>query len=112
MAIPVVDITRIIEWIKNAGADLVKWLAFRAFLLAIVSTVVPIAIYSGWLLIQEKLVTYTQSQMTSGDMWSGTMVELTGLGAWLADKLQFQACFSVLATAVAFKFVLGFFHKG
>ncbi len=53
--IPVVDLTRIIEWVKNAGADLIKWLAFRALLLAVVSTLVPLAIYSGWLLINEKI---------------------------------------------------------
>ena len=47
----------------------------------------------------------------TGDMWSGTMIQLTGLAAWLANLFQFQACFSVLATALTFKFVLGFFKK-
>lgn len=110
MAIPVVDLTRIIEWVKNAGADVVKWLALRALILGAVTTLVPLAIYSGWMIIQEKLIAYTQTQMT-GSFWSGTMVELTGLAAWIGTRLQFQACFTILATALSFRFVLGFFKK-
>ncbi len=110
MAIAVLDITRIIEWIKNAGAEVVKWLALRALILGAVTTLVPLAIYSGWLIIQEQLITYTQTQMT-GDFWGGTMVEYTGLAAWIGTRLQFQACFTILATALSFRFVLGFFKK-
>ena len=110
MAIPVVDLTRIIEWVKNAGADIIKWLALRALILGAVTTLVPLAIYSGWLLIQEKLIEYTQTQMT-GDFWNGSVVELTGLAGWLGERLQLQACFTILATAMSFRFVLGFFKK-
>ena len=110
MAIPVVDLTRIVEWIKNAGADVVKWLAFRALLLGVVGTLVPLAIYSAWLLISEKLITFIQGQMT-GDLWTGTMVPLTGLAAWIGTRLQFQQCFTILASALVFRFVLGFFKK-
>lgn len=108
--IPVVDLTRIIEWVKNAGADIIKWLALRALILGAVTTLVPLAIYAGWKLIQEQIVTYAQTQMT-GDVWTGTIVELTGLAAWLGSKLQFQACFTILATAMSFRFILGFFKK-
>ncbi|MCG8642292.1 MAG: hypothetical protein MI862_21380 [Desulfobacterales bacterium] len=108
--IPVVDLTRIVEWVKNVGADIIKWIALRTLLLAIVTTLVPMAIYHGWLLIQEQLFTFLQGQM-SGDLWSGTIIQLTGIGAWLAEQLKFQESFMVLASALSFRFVLGFFRR-
>ena len=111
MAIPVFDLSRVIGWVKTAAADVVKWLALRALILGVVGTLVPIAIYKGFMLIQEQLITYVSSQMNFGDIWNGTMVQLTGLAAWLADKLEFQACFTLLATALSFRFVLGFFKR-
>lgn len=110
IGLPVVDVSRFLEWIKVAAADVVKWLALRTLLLGIVGTLVPLAIYKGWLLISEKIMAYTQTQMT-GSYWDGFVVQFTGLAGWLSIHLQLQACFMILATALSFKFVLGFVKR-
>ncbi len=108
--VPIVDITRVIEWGKNAVIDGIKWIAFKTLLISGILTLVPIAIYKGWLLLQEKIMTYIAGNMT-GDIWSGSVVQLTGLAGWLAENLKFQQCFSLLVSALAFRFIMGFFHK-
>jgi len=108
--LPVVGVLTALEWGKNAIISSIKWLALRALLITLILTLFPIAIYKGWLLIQEKIMTYISGNMT-GDIWSGSIVQLTGLAGWLADNLKFQQCFSLLVSAMAFRFIIGFFHK-
>lgn len=108
--LPVVDLTRIVEWIKNAAVDLVKWAALRVLLIGLITTLVPLAIYHGWALISEQVFAFAAGNM-SGDAWSGTMVQLTGLGAWIGIRLQLVQCFQVLSTFLVIKFVLGFVKR-
>ena len=107
--IPVFDISRAIGWFKTAAADVIKFLALKALLVAIIFTLVPIALYKGWLLIQEKLFAFITTNM--GNDWSGTIVSFTGIGGWLADQLRFQECFAVLVSALSVRFILGFFRR-
>lgn len=107
--IPVFDTSRIIGWVKTAAADVIKFVALKALLIAIVFTLVPIALYKGWLLIHEKLFAYITTNM--GDAWTGTVINLTGLAGWLADQMRFQECFVILVSALTCRFVLGFFRR-
>lgn len=110
--IPVVDLTRIIGWLKTAAADAVKWLAFRGLMIALITTLLPIAIYSGWVLIQEQIFNFVNGQMSdSVSAFESVSFQLVGLGAWLANCLQFPACLSVVMSGAAIKFVLGFFKS-
>lgn len=109
--LPVFDLSRIIEFSAKQALDLVKWLALRALLLGCILTLVPIAIYKGWALISEKLFTYLGSTMNTADIWDGTMIELTGLAAWVGTNLRFSECFSVLASAAMFKFTLSLIKR-
>lgn len=105
--IPVVDLTRAIGWIKTAAIDLIKWAALRLLIISVVTTLVPLAIYAGWSLISEQIFTMVTAE-TSGAQWEGTMVQLTGLGAWLGIRLQLVECFQVLSTFLALRFTLSF----
>lgn len=108
--IPVVDLTRIVGWVKTAGVDIIKWAALRLLLIGIVTTLVPLAIYKGWSIISEQIFDVVSANM-SGDEYSGSMIQLTGLGAWLGVRLKFVECFQVLSTFLALKFTLGFIKK-
>lgn len=108
--IPVVDLTRIIEWVKNAAVDVIKWAALRVLIIGAVSTLVPLAIYKGWSVISEQILSVVADQAAVQN-WSGTMVELTGLGAWIGVRLKIVECFQVLSTFLALKFTLGFIKK-
>jgi hypothetical protein len=106
MALPVFDVSRVIGWIKTAAADVAKFVALRLLLISIVTVLVPWAIYKAWLFIQEQMIDFMMSQTGSGGFWSGQVVEITGLGGWVATCLRFGECFTVLATAASFCFLL------
>jgi hypothetical protein len=106
MAVPVFDISRILGWVKTAAADVAKFVAFRLLMISIVTVLVPWAIYQAWLMISEQVITFLVSQAGDAGLWSGQMIELTGFGAWLGVRLRFAECFTVLATAASFAFIM------
>jgi hypothetical protein len=105
MAIPVFDLSRVLEWVASRAVDAAKFVLLRAFVLAIAFTVVPVSLYLAWLYLGEKILTFITSQMGSVGFQS-SMVQLTGLAAWIADKLQFVQCFTVLSSTAMFIFML------
>jgi hypothetical protein len=106
--IPVIDVTRIIGWVKSAGADLVKWLALRALLISLCVTLIPVAIYKGYLLILEQVFSLTNTNLSG---FENSVVTFTELGAFLADALQIPACVSLLISAYSARFILGFIKR-
>ena len=108
--VPVVDLTRIVEWVKNAAVDIIKWAALRALLIGLVGTLVPLAIYHGWGLIHEQIMTFVMDQV-DGDFWTGSTVELNGIAAWIGTRLKLMESFQVLSTGLMYKFIFGFIKK-
>lgn len=103
--IPVVDLTRIIGWIKTAAADVIKWAALRLLIISVVTVLVPLAIYQGWLLISEQVMNFVMTK-DGLSMWNGAFVEITGLAGWLGSCLKLVQCFQVLSTFLTLKFAL------
>lgn len=106
--IPVFDISRAIEWIKNAAADVIKYLALKALLIALIYTLLPIALYKGWLIIQEKVLGYLSANVGG---FQSTMLQYTGIAGWLADQLRFAECFTVLISGLTARFIFSFFRR-
>lgn len=106
MGIPVFDLSRVLEWVANRALDVAKWLLIRALILAVAFTVVPVALYYSWIYIGEKLLTFIGDQMGASGVFTGQMVQLSGLSGWLASHLQLAQCFTVLASAASFLFVM------
>ena len=107
--VPVFDISRAIGWIKTAAAETIKFVAIKTLLVTLVFTVMPVAMYKGWLFLQEKILTYLNAN--SSGSWEGTVVTFTGLGGWIADQLRFSECFAVLISGLTFRFVYSFFKR-
>jgi len=105
MGLPVFDVSRPIEWIKEAAAFGIKWIAFRLFIISIVITTLPVGLYYGWNFIIDVTMEWVGSRMAGGELPSMGL-QLTGLGAWLADQMQLPACLSILMTAAALRFTL------
>ncbi|MCM2283357.1 MAG: hypothetical protein NDI81_01150 [Desulfobacula sp.] len=108
--LPVFDVGGPILWLKDLAINFAKWLAFRGLMIALFTTLIPLAIYAGWKLINEQIFNYVLSHTGSVESF-GALVELTGLAAWLGDLLRFQECFAVLASAMLFRFVLSFIKR-
>lgn len=109
--IPVFDLSRLIGFTKNILVTIALWAAFKGLMIALVTILVPWAIYKSYTLISEKLMAFI-SAFLADSAYQGTFVQLTGMGAWIAERLQLQTCFQILATFVVMRFVIGFFHKG
>jgi hypothetical protein len=106
--IPVIDVSRIIGWGKTALADTIKWIALRTLLISLCVTLIPIAIYKGYLLILEQVFSLTNTNLSG---FENSVVTFTELGAFLADALQIPACVSLLISAYSARFILSFIRK-
>jgi hypothetical protein len=110
MLTDVFDVSRPIEWIKNNAIAFIKWIALKTLLLGLFTTVLPLSIYTAWKLINEQIMEFVMQNATSQGS-QAAIVQLTGLAAWLGDKLRFQECFVILSSALMYRFILSFFRK-
>lgn len=104
--LPVADITRPIEWAITAARMVAVWIAFKALALVVVGTLVPIAIYTGWKMIREKI--YSAVQYSMPDTWSGAMIQLTGMGAYIADNIYLPQAVAIVLSAMSVAWTLSF----
>jgi len=111
MAVPVFDFWGIIRLGIDKAADLAKWVAYRAFIIGAIGTLVPIAIFMGWTEICKFIFDASNTQAGTTGMWTGSIVQYTGLGAWFATQLKMPECMSVLLSAYAVRFALSFLRK-
>lgn len=103
---PVFDFSRILEWTATTLKDVAKWALMRAFVLSVMFTVVPVSLYYAWLFLSEKIMGAVTSTMDGSSVFTGAIFEITGLGGWLATQLKIGECFTVLASAMSFVFVM------
>ena len=106
--IPTFDVGRVLQMIKNIAWDTAKWLATRALAISLCLTVVPIGIYYGWCLIVQKLF---EAASTAGSGWTGTAIQLTGMGAWIGNQIGLGEAFAIFTSALSLKFTLSFFRR-
>ncbi len=109
--VPVFDVGRIIVFAKALLIGAAIWMAFKIFIIGVATVLIPIAVYKGLEMMTEQSLDLINDQMTS-PQWSANLVEFTGLAAWLADTLKFQACFQLLASFVVARFMLTLIKKG
>lgn len=108
--LPVFDVGRPIQWVKDIAINATKWIALKLLLLSLITVVLPLSIYAGWKLISKQIMQFVMS--SSGDLGNmSALVQFTGLAAWLGDKFRMQECFIILSTALMYKFILSFFRK-
>lgn len=80
-------------------------------MIGLITVLVPWALYKSFNAVGEKFLAFVNVYL-DGSAYQSTVVEFTDLAAWMAQRLQLQTCFQILATFVVMRFVLGFFHKG
>lgn len=93
----------------NLAADVLRWVAFRGLMLTLFVTILPIVFHNlfiwslqfGGSILQR----YMQS-MGMSDQLEHVILEVTGLGAYLAQCFQVPQCFAILMTALAARFAL------
>ncbi|MCP4763467.1 MAG: hypothetical protein GY870_16965 [archaeon] len=109
MLIPVFDVGRIVQMVKNTAFDVAKFIALRALLISICVTLVPLAIFAGWSLIISKIFELVNTETTGA--FSGTVIQLSGMGAWIGQQMYIGQALSIFFAALALKFTLSFFRR-
>jgi len=95
------------KWLAQITLEGLKVAAFKLFMGTIIFTVLPVILYNvvidlvvdfmGWAL------DYIGASGFAGD---GLLIQLTGMGGWLANVLGLPSMFAMLMSAVAIRFVL------
>ena len=86
--------------------DVAKWVIQKAFLYGLFTLVLPVVLFKLFSKILLWTMEYCQSVITVSGGVPSTMVELTQMGAWMADCTRLPECISIFLSALALKFTL------
>ena len=101
LTIPVI----VASLVKFFTYDLAKWVIQKAFLYSLFTLVLPVVLFKLFSQILIWTITYCNSTISASGMTS-TTIEITQLGAWMADCTRLPECFAVFMSALALKFTL------
>lgn len=107
--IPTFDLSRLLGLAINAARMAAYWIAFKALALVIVGTLVPLAIYAGWKLIQSSI--YSAAQSAQPETWQGAVIQFTGIGAYIADELYLAQALGIVLGAMAVGWTLSWLKR-
>ncbi len=95
---------------KILAGDVIKYLATRALLLTLVTVILPIVLYNVFSTIVTETMEYAVANMQGGSI-TGAAIQITGIGAWMAQKLLIPQCLSIFLSALSVKWVLSFLRR-
>ncbi len=93
------------ELLKRFAWDTLKWVAQRAFLLALCLGVGPIVLFKGFSLITRYMMEYAGGRINAEGIAPVT-VQFVGIGGWLASQLMLPQAFSVFISFCLLSFSL------
>jgi len=89
-------------------AEGVKWIAFKAVMLVLFMTVLPIVLKNVFYDLLQTFMSTAASKMggvSTGSLAAHT-VQISGMGGWLASVLKLPECFALILSAVALRLTL------
>jgi len=79
----------------------------RVFLGGLFMTIIAVVGYNLVVEILDELMAFTLTEINSIDApESGTVAQISGFGAWVADKLKLHECLAFITSVVAVKWLL------
>lgn len=83
------------------------FVAMKALMIALMVTVLPLILKNTftWLI---ETTHNAMAQAVSGYQLESQIIQLSGVGAYLAQQLQLPTCLSIIVTALAIRLVLNF----
>lgn len=102
----------ILQWFSSAFSRFftdhsLYFIAKKTLYFAFLTVTVPIVLKNLVGSLFTEMADIASTALSSGTFQSAVL-ELTGLSAWMADKLMLQDCLAVLVTALVLKFKLSF----
>ena len=102
--VPTFDLSRIIGLAKQAAMLVAMWVLFRAFIMGVITLVLPVILYKGWLIVNEQVFAEIASVGATGV--NSVVVQFTGMGAWVANHLRLPECIAVMLSGASAQFLL------
>lgn len=89
--------------VRSTIVEIAKWSAFKIFMTAIFFTGLYIVLNNFCITFATKVVTGATQAVNAagGASFSPTVVELTGVGAYIAQKMQLVETFSMFLTGLS-----------
>lgn len=98
--------------VKQFAVRVGLFLAIKAVITTLFMLALPLLIFKAWFIIQTYVLEFVQTKIDFTSFFSSaTTVDLTGVGAYLADHLQLSQGVSVVLSAVVLSFVISFIRK-
>jgi len=98
----------------NLATDVIKWVAFRALMLTLFVTVMPIIFHNLviWSMrFGGSILMRYMSLMGADPQFEAVVLNVSGLGGYLANCLQIPQCFAIIMTALTARLALNMFAK-
>lgn len=90
---------------KLLSFETLKFIATRAMLLSLFTLVLPVVLYNVYTGIVSEVLTYAGGLVGSVDP---AVIQLTGMAAWIAEKINLGQAMSMYLSACGLRFVLSF----
>ena len=97
------------EMVKRFAWDTLKWVAQRAFLLALCLGVGPIVLFKGFSAITRYMMDYAGSKVGAEGI-QPIAVQFVGVGGWLASQLRVPEAFAIFLSFCLLSFSLRMMH--
>jgi len=97
-------VTGIIGLISSIG---LAWLAFKAFVLGIVYVGIPLLVYNFAVKFITDFIQFGMNYVEQSEVDS-FVIELTGMGGWMAQQIQLPTAFSIFMGFLSIRFVTRF----
>lgn len=101
-------IALILSWL---GRAVVVVVSLKALLITLSIVVLPAVLNNLFLDIGESAFSVISSNVHDGSL-SPAVLQLTGMAAWIAEKMNLRECFSIILSGVAFKWSISFTPLG
>lgn len=90
------------------ASSVAKWLAWKSVVALLVTSVLGIVLYNLVTEIVGELFQFVQSQMSqlSSQGLSGVAIQLTGLGAWIGERLKVPEQVALMVSFVCAKWAI------
>jgi len=95
---------------KLLSVETLKFIAMRAMMLSLFTVILPVVLYNVANSLLNDYLAYVSSVLP-GSGYEGAIIELSGLGAWLAQRLQLVSCVSIFLAGVNLRWLISFFKR-
>jgi len=90
---------------KALAIETIKMVAIQAILYTLFTLILPVVLYNVFTRIMQEMMELASDEVAAGGM-EAVVLQLTGMGGWLAENLQMPAAMALIMSAVGLSFVL------